>query len=247
MARESREENNSGNTMLGLIFLLIGIGSALIPTFYIYTKGGSDDFFYVTTTENNITTTEYSPAFVIGMLVFCYLFVAAFIIGGMMMMKIIGKKFGIWISGILGFRESNDEDILPKVFIRIGLLLLIIGGGLLTWDITSRQSMIKTEATVVKTYSSWIRSKGSSKKVKHNFAILKYQIDGKEYMSQVTVSEFFYDSQVIVYCDRNNPIRCRMGNDFLLWYIILFSVGTLFCGGGMFIRHDMKKSKHKLR
>ena len=113
---------------LGLVFLLIGIFSFAIPSYYIYAKGGTDDFYIVTSNVNGIETTEYNPAFVIGMLVFCYLFAAAFIIGGMMMMKIIGKKFGIWISVILGFRESNDEDILPKVFIRIGLLLLIIGG-----------------------------------------------------------------------------------------------------------------------
>ncbi len=44
---------------LGLVFLLIGIFSFAIPSYYIYAKGGTDDFYIVTSNVNGIETTEY--------------------------------------------------------------------------------------------------------------------------------------------------------------------------------------------
>ena len=74
---------------LGLVFLLIGIFSLAIPSYYIYAKGGTDDFYIVTSNVNGIETTEYNPAFVIGMLVSYNLYHAALRMVGRMLMKIL--------------------------------------------------------------------------------------------------------------------------------------------------------------
>lgn len=235
----------------GLTFLAIGIFSAMIPTYFICTEGGNDDFFYVTSTVNGVTTTEYNPWGTIGVLIFCYLFALTFIILGIYMAK--NKKLAIQISVGGSFETDSDSPsliraenprqakLLPKIFISIGLLILLIGGGLLIWDRVSLQSLIKTEAIVTEKHHVSPSRQRSSSTGSTYYAKLEYEIEGKYYKSQITTSMFFHDSQVTVYCDPQNPIKCRTNDEYLIWYLILFPVGIGFAGIGIFIYHRMKK------
>ncbi|MCR5621466.1 MAG: DUF3592 domain-containing protein [Treponema sp.] len=91
---------------VGVIFLLIGLFSAAIPIRLIQLKDDSVDFFEVTTTVNGITTTEHNPFFVIAMLAFCFLFAAAFIILGIVMIR--KKSLGFSVEA--GASVEVDED-----------------------------------------------------------------------------------------------------------------------------------------
>ena len=233
---------------LGLVFLLIGIFSFAIPSYYIYAKGGTDDFYIVTSNVNGIETTEYNPAFVIGMLVFCYLFAIGFIVGGIYIIRKDIKSSYVSVESRYDhrtFRTHSQTDILPKIFIGLGALLIFIGLSLLAWDKCSISSLTKTEATVLKTYSTTTHNVSARRSTsRHYYAVIRYEIEGKEYTSKISVSEFFSDYEVTVYCDPANPLICRTANDFLLFYIVLFSVGAGFTFVGFFIqKHESRIRK----
>ena len=121
--------------------------------------------------------------------------------------------------------NKNVTILMSRLFTGIGALVIAIGITMLVWDRTSLQSLIKTEADVVSIYTH----RGTyQKRSKTYYAKIKYDIDGKHYVSRVTVSAFFHDSHVTVYCDPANPLICRTNNEYLFWYIILFSVGIGF-------------------
>lgn len=185
---------------LGLVFLLIGIFSFAIPSYYIYAKGGTGDFYIVTSNVNGIETTEYNPAFVIGMLAFCYLFAIGFIVGDIYIIRKDIKSSYVSVESRYDhrtFRTHSQTDILPKIFIGLGALLIIIGLSLLAWDKCSISSLTKTEATVLKTYSTTTHNVSARRSTsRHYYAVIRYEIEGKEYTSKISVSEFFSDYEV---------------------------------------------------
>lgn len=277
-----------GGIGMGVLFLLIGLFSAALSIGFVYVKAGSDDFFYITSTVNGIRTTEYSPGFVIGMLIFCFLFSAAFIGLGIYMMR---NRFGggAWTSGVkvtikqpynkdekavgqakeraddsvrvdtygnvkLTFngRRSwlrrwwgeQDENPIPRIFVCLGSLVIVIGIALLVYDRVSLQSLIQTEARVTNTYCI-SRTKMHGGITRTYYAKVEYMIGDQPYKSQITVSKFFSKSNVTIYCDPRNPIICRTNDEFLVWYIVLFSVGGLFTFGGVFIGHHIKMQNRR--
>ena len=64
-----KKKESSGFDWTGFIFLMIGVVSFAIPTYFLFEKGGDDDFYYVTTTVNGIQTVDYNPGFVIAMFI----------------------------------------------------------------------------------------------------------------------------------------------------------------------------------
>ena len=245
------KEESSGFDWTGFIFLLIGVVSFAIPTYFIYSYGGDDDFYYVTTTVNGIQTVEYNPVFVIAGMVFCYLFALAFLGLGIYMMR----KKGSWCTSSTtvvmidtfpsgsSHRPTKEEvrqaSFLPKVLIIIGSILILIGGSLLIWDRTSIKNYIKTEANVLGVSRKAVHS--GSKSSTSYYAKLEYEVEGKRYQSQIFVSSFFNDTQVTVYCDPSNPIRCRTKGEYTLWYIVLFACGGMFTLGGIYTYFRLRK------
>ena len=218
--------------------------------FVIYSNAGSDDFYYITSTINGIQTTEYNPGFVIGMLAFGFLFALAFIIVGIIMiMRNISSVEKYSYTSItndnttkFAIEVGDGSHTLHKIFIIIGITLLAIGGGLLAWEQTSLHSLIKTEATVTETYR--IQSgKFGMHTSNVNYAVIQYNINGQRYQSRITVSEFFSESNVTVYCNPQNPLICRTSDDFMAWYIILFTLGGMFAFVGILIKRNTKKAK----
>ncbi len=235
---------------VGVIFLLIGLFSAAIPIRILQLKGGSEDFFTVTSTVNGIQTTEQNPFLVIAMLAFCFIFALAFIILGIVMIRkrSLGFSFGASVEADadtqgnvthLSHSGGHDDLVLPRVFIAIGLFLLVIGGSLLAYDRISLKSRIQTEAEVIGTHS---RSHSSGGKTSRTYyADIEYMLDGELYRSQITVSAFFSKSRVTVWCKPDNPMICRTKTEFLLFYIVLFGAGSMFFAVGLFIAKATKQ------
>lgn len=236
-------EQRPEGSVTGWVFLLIGIVSAAIVFFVIYTQAGSDHFFYVASTVNGITTLEYNPFFVIAMLAFGTLFAIAFIVIGIIMIR---KKINryqwtgdIEISiepGERGYRISGrrtaSSSAMPRVSIIIGLLLLAIGGSLLAWDRISLQSLVKVQATVTRLHSASSRSSGG----RIYYADIQYRLKGHDYQSRITVTSFFRSKQVTVYCNPQRPTQCRLDLEYLPWYIVLFPCGLIFTFGGLILK-----------
>lgn len=237
---------------VAVIFLLIGLVSAAIPICFIVLKGGSEDFFTVTSTVNGIQTTERNPVLVIAMLAFCFLFALAFIILGIVMIK--KKSLGFSVSAGASLRTDRQGNVtrlshsggkgdfvLPRVFVAVGLLLLVIGGSLLAYDRISLKSLIETEAEVIGTHSSSHSPRTGRKTGRTYYADIEYMLDGELYQSQITVSSFFSKTHVTVWCRPDNPLICRTQTDFLLFYIVLFGAGSMFFAVGLVIARAMKK------
>ncbi|MBP5465890.1 MAG: DUF3592 domain-containing protein, partial [Treponema sp.] len=171
--KDEAEGKEPRGIRVGVVFLLIGLFSAAIPVIAIKLKGGSEDFFTVTSTVNGIRTTEQNPFFVIAMLAFCFIFALAFIIVGIVMIR--KKSLGFSLEAEvelemdrqgnvtqLSRSGSRDDRVLPRVFMVIGLLLLVIGGSLLAYDRISLRSRIQTEADVIGTHSRSYSSGGKT-------------------------------------------------------------------------------------
>ncbi|MBO4805518.1 MAG: DUF3592 domain-containing protein [Paludibacteraceae bacterium] len=246
-----KKKESSGFDWTGFIFLMIGVVSFAIPTYFLFEKGGDDDFYYVTTTVNGIQTVDYNPGFVIAMFIFCYLFAIAFLILGIYMMR----KKGSWATSSTTVvlidtspsgrshrpttEEKRQASFLPKLSIIIGSVLILIGGSLLYWDRTSIKTYIKTEAKVLGVVRKQVHS--GSKSSNSYYAKLEYEVEGKRYQSQISVSSFFNDEQITVYCNPSNPIRCRTNTEYVLWYIVLFLCGGMFLFGGIFLKYRIGK------
>lgn len=248
---EARGEKPKG-IRVGVIFLLIGLFSAAIPIRILQLEAGSGDFFSVTVTGNGIQTTEYNPVFVIAMLAFCFLFALAFIILGIVMIK--KKSLGFSVSAGASLRTDRQGNVtrlshsggkgdfvLPKVFVAVGLLLLVIGGSLLAYDRISLKSLIETEAEVIGTHSSSHSPRTGRKTGRTYYADIEYMLDGELYRSQITVSSFFSKTHVTVWCRPDNPLICRTKTEFLLFYIVLFGAGSMFFAVGLFTAKAMKQ------
>lgn len=248
--KDEEEGKDSSGIRVGVVFLLTGLFSAAIPVAAIKLKGGSEDFFTVTSTVNGIQTTEQNPFLVIAMLAFCFIFALAFIILGIVMIRkrSLGFTVGASIEAEadtqgnvthLSHSGGTGDLVLPRVFIAIGLFLLVIGGSLLAYDRISLKSRIQTEAEVIGTHS---RSHSSGGKTSRTYyADIEYMLDGELYRSQITVSAFFSKSRVTVWCKPDNPMICRTKTEFLLFYIVLFGAGSMFFAVGLFIAKAMKQ------
>lgn len=252
--KDEEEGKESRGIRVGVVFLLIGLFSAAIPVAAIKLKGGSEDFFTVTSTVNGIQTTEQNPFFVIAMLAFCFIFALAFIILGIVMIRKKSLGFSLETDAELEIdRQENvtqlsrsgskDDHVLPRVFMAIGLLLLVIGGSLLAYDRISLRSRIQTEADVIGTHT---RSHSSGGKTSRTYyADIEYMLDGELYRSQITVSAFFSKSHVTVWCKPDNPLICRTKTEFLLFYIVLFGTGSMFFAVGLIIAKAMRQEDAK--
>ena len=242
------------NRKKGTILFVTGLVSLVVMAILISTSIGDEDFFYVTKRVHGVTTYEYSPRLVIGMLILWGLTSALFVGVGLYLAKNKKKGMPFYLGGSLEIDSDSTifnsapkiqlAKLLPKVFISIGALCLLIGGGLLVWDRISLLSLIETEAIVTERYHVIPRSsrQGSSSKTTY-YAKLEYEINGKYYKSQITTSMFFHDSQITVYCNPQNPVKCRTNDEYMLWYLILFPIGIGFSGTGLFLNHKMKKEE----
>lgn len=250
--KDEEEGKESRGIRVGVVFLLIGLFPAAIPVAAIKLKGGSEDFFTVTSTVNGIQTTEQNPFFVIAMLAFSFIFALAFIIIGIVMIRkrSLGFSFGTSVEAEadtqgnvthLSHSGNTGDLVLPRVFMAIGLLLLVIGGSLLAYDRISLKSRIQTEAEVISTYS---RSHSSGGKTSRTYyAAIEYMLDGELYQSQITVSAFFSKSRLTVWCKPDNPLICRTQTEFLLFYIVLFGTGSMFFAVGLIIAKAMSQEE----
>jgi len=260
---------------MSFFFLFFGLASAIAMAIVIYNGIGSDDFFYVNETVNGVTSREYRPATVIFLLIFWGVATAAFFFAGYKLMPRRRKSatHSYSLNSTL-FDNENDsaqsssgtfrskETVVAgkhtkrlyvgdtaksflKIFGILGALLIAIGGGLLVWDRTSLQSLSRVEATVLRTYSESHSYSNSVKSYTVYFADVSYMLDGQEYKSRLTVSMFFNKSTVSIYCDPENPLDCRMNNEFIMWYIVLFTVGVSFIVVGFIIVRVDKKERKK--
>ncbi|MBR4497395.1 MAG: hypothetical protein IKP08_01810 [Bacteroidales bacterium] len=260
---------------MSFFFLFFGLASAIAMAIVIYNGIGSDDFFYVNETVNGVTSREYRPATVIFLLIFWGLATAAFFFAGYKLMPRRRKSatHSYSLNSTL-FDNENDsaqsssgtfrskETVVAgkhtkrlhvgdtaksflKIFGILGALLIAIGGGLLVWDRTSLQSLSRVEATVLRTYSESHSYSNSVKSYTVYFADVSYMFDGQEYKNRLTVSMFFNKSTVSIYCDPENPLDCRMNNEFIMWYIVLFTVGVSFIVVGFIIVRLDKKERKK--
>lgn len=247
----AQSSSKKGGIGTGVIFLIIGLVSAAIP---------------VVLSLDTEDLTQSDTLFLYGA---SALFAIPFIIGGIIMIR---KRYqggtimigGIAESGEKGFSGTfrSKETVVAgkhtkrlyvgdtaksflKIFGILGALLIAIGGGLLVWDRTSLQSLSRVEATVLRTYSESHSYSNSVKSYTVYFADVSYMLDGQEYKSRLTVSMFFNKSTVSIYCDPENPLDCRMNNEFIMWYIVLFSVGVSFIVVGFIIVRVDKKERKK--
>ncbi|MBQ3676560.1 MAG: hypothetical protein II926_04250 [Bacteroidales bacterium] len=259
---------------MSFFFLFFGLASAIAMAVVIYNGIGSDDFFYVNETVNGVTSREYRPATVIFLLIFWGLATAAFFFAGYKIMprrrRFATPSYSLnstlfdnendsaqSSSGTFRSKETvvagkhtkrlyvgDTAKSFLKIFGILGALLIAIGGGLLVWDRTSLQSLSRLEATVLRTYSESHSYSNSVKSYTVYFADVSYMLDGQEYKSRLTVSMFFNKSTVSIYCDPENPLDCRMNNEFIMWYIVLFTVGVSFIVVGcIIVRLDKKERK----
>lgn len=140
---------------------------------------------------------------------------------------------------------SNTADFFLKLFSIIGALVIAIGVALLIWDRTSILSLTETEATVIRTYHESHQKSNSIHSYTVYYADILYEANEQQYQSRLTVSMFFNKSTVSIYCDPENPLDCRMNNEFIMWYIVLFTVGVSFIVVGFIIVRVDKKERKK--
>ncbi len=128
------------------------------------------------------------------------------------------------------YSDGSADPTLPRVFLALGILCIVIGSGFLTYDRISIKSMQRTEATVIGTHST------GSRKGRTYYADIAYSLDWQDYQNKITVSSFFSKTRVTVWCRPDKPQICRTQTEFLLFYIILFGVGGHFITGSIIIR-----------
>lgn len=258
--------NTSNPTTLGEIFLVLGLASAIAMSFVIYNGIGSDDFFYVTQTVDGVTLREYHPEVVILLLTVWGLATAIFLATGFRFLVPKREKYTYSLHSTLFDPEKeptnitvtkqvpkklskrvfpdNPADFFLKLFSIIGVSIIAIGVALLIWDRTSILSLSETEATVIRTYHESHQKSNSIHSYTVYYADILYEAEGQQYQSRLTVSMFFNKSTVTIYYSPENPLDCRMDNEFIVWYIVLFSIGLFFLGTGILVKWIDKKNTH---
>ena len=241
---DDTDEKQPRGILTGVIFLIMGLLTAALMAFIIWKNADNEEFFYITTTVNGISSREYNPAFVIGMLSFGFVFALAFIILGIYMIK----KRLLSIQIILGAEVKMNAKthkieaveygtnaygkkpslIIPRIFISVGMVLFMIFAIFLIWDRISIKSLVKTEASVLRTYkinvdNSTILGIGSV-----YYADVGYLVNDEKIQSRLTVSMFFNKKNVTIYYNPVNPLQCRRNEEYLFVYMIMFISSWFF-------------------
>lgn len=117
------------------------------------------------------------------------------------------------------------ESLVFKIFLIIGIIMVIVGATIFVWFINVKNNSIETKA-VITDVDRYYSSSGGNRRAA---IYIQYFVEGKEYNTVVHyyVSGMQRDDEITVYCDKNNPKKVYT-NGIIIAPSIISLLGIVF-------------------